>query len=198
MEEYLIKRITTTPNWEDIPVLQIDNVLWDSDDSIKASAQLCTNGEYLYVHMSAVEEEVRAQYTEPLSPVYEDSCLEFFFKAESQENYFNFEINPNGVMLLQYGPDRLNRFCIIREDEKEYFDIRTKRTSDGWELFYRIPRTFISTFYNNEYEFEGTLQANMYKCGGATRNFVSWAKVNSDKPNFHRPEDFGVMRILLV
>ena len=37
--------------------------------------------------------------------------------------------------------------------------------------------------------------ANMYKCGGATRNFISWSKVNSEKPNFHRPVDFGIMRI---
>ncbi len=195
MEEYIIKRITTTPNWKEIPKLKIDNVLWDSDDSIKAGAQLCTNGEYLYVHMYSTEEDVRAQYTKPMSPVYKDSCLEFFFKAESQENYFNFEINPNGAMILQYGSSIFNRFFIIRENEREYFDIRTNRTSDGWELFYRIPRSFISTFYNNKYEFEGILQANMYKCGGATRNYMSWAKVNSEKPNFHRPEDFGVMRL---
>ena len=27
-----------------------------------------------------------------------------------------------------------------------------------------------------EYEFQGTLQANMYKCGGATRNYLSYCK----------------------
>ncbi len=194
MEEYLIKRIEATPNWEEIPTLKIDNVLWDSDDSIKAGAKLCTNGGYLFVHMWATEEDVLAEYTKPLSPVYKDSCLEFFFKIESQDNYFNFEINPNGAMILQYGVSGFDRFHIIREEEKEYFDIRTNRTPDGWELFYRIPRTFISTLYNIEYEFQGTLQANMYKCGGAIRNYLSWSRVNSNKPNFHRPEDFGKMR----
>ena len=195
MKEYLIKRIEGIPNWKEITTLKIDNVLWDSDDSIEAGAQLCTNGECLFVHMWTSEEDVLAQYTKPLSPVYKDSCLEFFFKIESQENYFNFEINPNGVTIIQYGPDITNRFNIIREGEKEYFDIKTNRTPDGWELYYRIPRTFISMFYNIEYEFQGTLMANMYKCGGATRNFISWAKVNSEKPNFHRPVDFGIMRI---
>lgn len=192
MKEYIIKKITTTPNWNIIPTLNLDNVLWDSDSCVKASAQLCTDGEYLYVHMCATEKEVIAKHTEIMSPVYEDSCLELFFKAESEENYFNFEINPNGAMILQYGPGVSERISIIREDWKKYFDIRTNRTKDGWELYYRIPQTFISMFYNN-YQFDNTLMVNMYKCGGATKNFLSWNKVNSDKPNFHRPKDFGKM-----
>ena len=38
-----------------------------------------------------VAEAIRAENTAPLSPVYEDSCLEFFFMRAGGKNYFNFE-----------------------------------------------------------------------------------------------------------
>lgn len=195
LEEYIITYVKDSPCWGEIPTLQIDQILWMPDAGVRAEGQLCTDGEYLYVHMRAVEEEIRAEFTEPLSPVCQDSCLEFFFKLASEECYFNFEINPNGCLVSQFGRSGPDRFYFVRENEREYFDIHTNRTSDGWEVFYRIPRAFIGMFYPG-YRFEGVLMANMYKCGNLTRrkHFLSWAPVHSEVPNFHRPEDFRVMR----
>ena len=82
--------------WDSIPVFAIDQVLWTADVGVRASGQLCYDEENLYVHLAAVEKEIRAENTEPMSPVYEDSCLEFFFMLPDADNYINFEINPNG------------------------------------------------------------------------------------------------------
>lgn len=190
--EYSITRINGDPDWSAIPAIEIDKVLWTDDYGIRGQGQLCYTDDALFVHLRAVEKDIRAENTEPLSPVFEDSCLEFFFKLPDADNYFNFEINPNGCLCVQFGPGRSDRIDITRGDAVEYFDIRADRTSDGWEVFYKIPLRFIRLFYP-DYRFEGKLEANLYKCGDKTRNahYLSWASIDLEKPNFHCPEFFS-------
>ncbi len=192
---YTITKVNGEIDWDNIPALSIDKVLWTEDYGIRARGQLCYDDENLYVHMSASEKDIRAEYTEPLSPVHEDSCLEFFFMLPGSDDYFNFEINPNGCLCLQFGPEKTDRIDIVRRDGAEYFDIRSDRTADGWEIFYRIPLKFIQLFYP-DYHFGGEISANMYKCGDKTENkhYLSWTQIDLDKPNFHCPEFFGKMR----
>ena len=176
-------------------MISISNALWTENPGISAEGRLCYDEERLYVHMQAAEKEIQAAYTAPLSPVHEDSCLEFFFMPEETGNYFNFEINPNGCLCVQYGPDRTDRITIVRKDEKEYFRIRTGRTPEGWEASYSIPVEFMRLFLP-EYVFRGSLRANMYKCGDQTphEHYLSWVPVRTAGPDFHRPEFFGRMR----
>ena len=145
-ETYIIRRISGSPEWNKIPEIPIDKVLWTEDTGIRAKGQLCYDEEYLYVHLSAAEKDIRAEYTEPLSPVYEDSCLEFFFQFSGSDNYFNFEINPNGCLCIQFGPSKTDRINIIRDDAAEYFDIHTNRVTNGWETRYRIPLSFLKLY----------------------------------------------------
>ncbi|MBR6089456.1 MAG: hypothetical protein IKP86_05955, partial [Anaerolineaceae bacterium] len=79
-------------------------------------------------------------------------------------------------------------------DIQDRFDIRTARTEDGWEGYYQIPLEYIRLFYP-EFDFSGALRANIYKCGDQTVNkhYLSWNPIDSEKPDFHRPEDFGIM-----
>ena len=188
----VITKIIGTPDWDNIPVLPIDRVLWTEDTGVRALGQLCYDEENLYAHLRAFEKDIRAENTEPLSPVHEDSCLEFFFSLDGLNRYFNFEINPNGCACIQFGPSRADRINIVRKEGETYFDIQTGRTSDGWEVFYRIPLGFIHLFYP-DYHFGGEIAANLYKCGDKTanRHYLSWSPVELDKPDFHRPEFFG-------
>lgn len=188
---YCIMKRKDRPEWGEIPVLDVDKVLWTEDAGIRAYGQLYADDEYLYVHMKAVESEIRAEYTDPLSPVFLDSCMEFFFSVDTGKTYFNFEINPNGCITVQFGPSPKDRIYIVRENDRDYYDIHTNRTADGWEAFYRIPCSFIRLFHPG-YEFAGSIEMNMYKCGDRTprRHYLSWAPVHSETPNFHRPQDF--------
>ena len=189
---YDVMKVSGDIDWDAIPEIPISEVLWTEDYGICATGQLCFDDEYLYVHQRAVEKEIRAENTEPLSPVYEDSCLEFFFKLDDSPNYFNFEINPNGCLGTGFGPKKTDRISITRGDEAEYYDIRTDRTADGWEVFYRIPLEYIQLFYP-DYKFVGSLSANMYKCGNKTvhKHYLSWTPIDLATPNFHCPEYFG-------
>ncbi len=191
---HTIKKIPSPVNWDTVPVLPIDRVCWTPDCGIRAQAQLCYDGEHLYVRMTAQEADIRAENTAPLSPVYEDSCLEFFFMRENGTHYFNFEINPNGRLCIQYGPTRSDRTYLARSDDMAYFDIHAARTADGWSVSYRIPLAFLRTF-DPTFAFKGTLRANFYKCGDKTAHphFLAWAPVHSAAPDFHRPADFGIV-----
>ncbi len=194
MNSYTITRVQGVVDWDAVPLLALDNILWEPDRGVRASGQFCYDDENLYVHLEAVENDIRAEYTEPLSPVCQDSCLEFFFQPEGETRYFNFEINPNGCLYIGFGHGRADSTALYREDMQECFDIRADRTDDGWEVYYQIPVVFLQVFYP-DYTFSGSLRANVYKCGDKTdhKHYLSWNPVNSQKPDFHRPEDFGRM-----
>ncbi len=191
---YTITRVTGEPDWSAVPELHLDNILWQPDCGVRASGQLCYDDENLYVHLYATEQDIRAENTEPLSPVYQDSCLEFFFMPEGEDRYFNFEINPNGCLYIGFGHGRNDSTTLYRCDAETFFDIRPGRTDDGWEVFYKVPLSFVNTFCPDA-KFAGTLRANLYKCGDKTANkhYLAWNYVNSEKPDYHRPQDFGTM-----
>ncbi len=191
---YSIFKVTDTPDWTRIPELAADTVLWEPDCGVRAFGQFCYDDSNLYVHLRALEKDIRAEYTAPLSPVHEDSCLEFFFMPETGDRYFNFEINPNGCLYLGFGHNRADRFALYRSDMEDIFNIVSDRTDDGWEVSYQIPLDFIRLYYP-DFEFSGTLRANVYKCGDLTaaKHYLSWNPVLSEKPDFHRPEYFGTM-----
>lgn len=192
--QYSIAKVEGEPDWSTVEELSLDNIQWEPDRGVRAYGQFCYDADYLYVHLRAVEENIKAEYIEPLSPVYKDSCLEFFFMPEDGDRYFNFEINPNGCLWVGFGHGRDDSTVLYRPDFTEMFDIRSGRTEDGWEVWYRIPADYIGLFYPG-YEFTGALRANVYKCGDETDHphYLTWSKVESEKPDYHRPEFFGRM-----
>ncbi len=193
-QPYLIRRVSGEPDWETVLRLEISHVLWRPDCGIRADGRFCHDGLNLYVRLSAVEERIRAEYFAPLSPVCQDSCLEFFFMPEDEDRYFNFEINPNGCLYIGFGHGREDSTALVREDMRRVFGIRPERTADGWAVSYRIPLSFLRLFWPG-FSFAGRLRANVYKCGDRTEreHYLAWNPVVSGKPDFHRPEDFGVM-----
>ena len=189
-----IPRAEETPDWDAVPELEVSKILWLPDCGIRAFGRFCYNAESLHIRLRAVEENIRAEYTAPLSRVCEDSCLEFFFMPEGEDRYFNFEINPNGCPYIGFGRSREDRVVLYRQDAKQLFGIHTQKTPDGWEAAYRVPLSFLRLFWP-DFSFTGSLRANVYKCGEQTarEHYLSWNPVSSETPDFHRPADFGVM-----
>ena len=194
MMHYTIFSVDGTPDWSAVPSLSAGHVLWEPDCGIRAGGQFCHNRETLYVRLNAAECDIRAEYTKMPSPVWEDSCLEFFFIPDGGKRYFNFEINPNGCLWVAFGPDRQHRENLCQPDAESFFGIRTARTPDGWEASWSIPLAFLRQSCPDA-SFTGEWRANVYKCGDGTvhPHYLSWNPVTSETPDFHRPQDFGVM-----
>ncbi len=193
-KQYTIMRTEYEYGETAIQEAEMDQILWEPDCGIRAKGRILHDGRCLYVHLQAKEKDIRAEYLLPPAPVHEDSCLEFFFMPEGENRYMNFEINPNGCLHLGFGPDRQNRESILPPDPLHFFRIRTGRTEDGWEAEYRIPVSFLRKYYP-AFECAGVLRANLYKCGDRTvhPHYLAWNHVDSQNPDFHRPEYFGEM-----
>ena len=198
MKTYSIPRTSGAPDWNSVPALAVDTVLWEPDCGIRMTQQLCYDETALYVRQRAWETAICAEYTAPLSPVHEDSCMEFFFALGADDRYFNFEINPNGCIELGFGPNRKNRIRICHKAEQETFQPRCVRTADGWTAEYRLPLDFFRLFYPDFRLIPGIhFRGNCYKCGDRTEHphFLAWNPVHTPTPDFHRPEFLGEMII---
>ncbi|NOX17897.1 MAG: hypothetical protein GXO87_06405 [Chlorobi bacterium] len=186
---------------KDVPVLTIENYLWMNNNyEPKTEVKICYSDDFLFLFFEAFEKEIRATYTEINSPVYKDSCVEFFFNPfpELTEKYFNFEINPLGTMLCEFG--RLRERTFLSVDEIREIEIVASVTapvkgfhgSDSWKIFCKIPTALFEKYYRKKISF-GKASGNFYKCGDETKfkHYGAWNKIVSRKPDFHLPEIFG-------
>ncbi len=190
--EYTVKKVTAV-DWADIPAVELTHTGWLKPVDISARAQLCHDGEYLYVRMEAEEFDIRATLTGLLDQVCNDSCLEFFFAPlPGDERYFNFELNPLGTLYLGFGGPRATRVRQIVKKPEELFDPRPFPGEKGWGIEYRIPAEFIARYFPG-YAFKGEAACNFYKCGDDTAHphYLAWSPLTSATPDYHCRGDFG-------
>lgn len=195
MKEYTIIRRPEQLDWSVIPVLEIDTWQLTQPLPISAQAQICYDDQALYVHLSAVEQDIRAEHMGPLGEICEDSCLEFFFSPLAGDlRYFNLECNLNGAMFVGFGTGINNLVRLV--EETPFLAPHPNRTDDGWEVTYEIPFTFIRLFFPNFAPTPGySMRANCYKCGEFTvkPHYLTWNPVPEEGFTFHCPEHFGIM-----
>ena len=194
MKEYAITRVSGRPDWSAIPALNIDEQLWRPPVDIAARARLAWDDDRLYMRLEAREARIRCEEAGPLGMPCRDSCLEFFFcPVPGDPRYLNLEYNPDGCLFLGVG-DGVHRARI--QPEGDWFAPRTARTAEGWRVEYAVPFEFVRLFAPDFRPAPGyAIRANCYKCGDLTprEHYLAWNPCGGDAPNFHRPQDFGLM-----
>ena len=193
VEVYTILRVTPGPVcWERIPVLALAETLWLPDGGVRAWGQLCHDGSALYVHLWAAEKDIRATYTVPLSPVHEDSCLEFFLAPDAASTaYVNREVNPLCVMHIGVGAGRHGR-TVLREIPQGFNPTHSDHNGGWWAIAYTIPAAFLKERFGVTLKKGQAMRGNFYKCGDATAHphWGMWTPYSLPQPDFHRPELF--------
>ncbi len=168
---------------------------WNSDYTPKVEAYLGATDSELCVKMCAYESEILAAVTQQGGAVCTDSCLEFFFRPIASElAYFNFEVNPVGVMHLAYGSGRNDRQLIIKDSA--YFQMQALPNiaafnGEYWQVAYAIPFDFIKQ-YAPDFTPEAELLGNFYKCGDNTAH-PHWGAlfpIPTPNPDYHQPTHF--------
>lgn len=185
------------PDWTVVPAVQLNHTGWLKASPVEAKAQVCCDGEELWVRMEAKEQPIRATLTGKLDAVCTDSCLEFFLAPRVNDaRYFNFEFNPLGTLYLGFGGERATRVRQIVKDAEKTFSPRPFFTDEGWGIEFRIPISFLRV-YDPELVFAGEMHCNFYKCGDLTEapHYLAWAPLSSETPDYHRRQDFGILRI---
>lgn len=147
--------------------------------------------EKLFIRFIVSEDfAARAESLKDQDPVYQDSCVEFFFLREDGQ-YLNFESNAKGIVLSASGATRANRepasATLLSKIERFPTEIIETNRKYNWQLTLGIPFDILGATAGRRY------RANFYKCGDLTekKHYLSWSPISTDKPDFHCPEFFG-------
>lgn len=171
---------------------------WEGYGNSDAVVHLAHDGQNLYLLFVCVEMNVKAEVVDDLGPVASDSCVEFFVSPDAESTrYWNFEFNAIGRKNVSTRIDRNNPRRLTPSELDSIITYPSLGTEpighrEGeipWELAVVIPLSLLGLVY------EGAplnVKGNFYKCAGRTANahYLSWAPINTLKPDFHRPEFF--------
>lgn len=196
---YLIKKCDKCPDmfsaeWEKAEVASLEVINWpEFSYKPKTTARVLHNGEALFVRMETDENPIIARKRVQNDDICVDSCMEFFFMPNAKDGrYINLEFNPFGAMYLGVRTDRYN--YEHPEENNRFFDVKTYVDSEKWVLTFTITFEFINRKVGGiDDEFKG----NFYKCGeGAGRqHYVTYYPVDTEEPDYHRPEFFGPFKL---
>ena len=178
---------------------------WLETQDVHVKFSIRHDGTSIYLYYQVEEPEIRAVNTKYNSPVWEDSCVEFFLAFGGDDGYYNFEINAIGTVLGAFGIDRNKRFHLADSllmtietiPSLERKPIENKEGRTFWSMQLIIPvRVFHFSKIKNLSGVDA--KANFYKCGDKLKHphFLSWKPVLTSTPDFHSPGYFGQLYFL--
>ncbi len=192
--------------WDGVPSLCLSHWMGEPPAHRPATeAKLLYDETFLYVIFRVKDAFVRCVVADYQGPVCTDSCAEFFFTpgGDLRDGYFNLETNCGGTVLFKHQLARGER-CVAMDAELGR-SLAVAHTMPGriepeitepvtWCVEYRIAPAALAAYARVTTPGPGVLwRANFYKCGDSTSHphWLTWAKVDRPKPDFHRPEFFG-------
>ena len=171
-------------------------------------ARLAWDPEAVRVIFRVKDRYVRAAASELHGPVWEDSCVEFFFTPETdiRHGYFNLEMNCGGVMLLRHQVIPRRDPVALTAGECSLVQIAHSlppridpEIADpiAWTVEYRLPIAILKPYAPVTAPAPGIQwRANFYKCADRSSHphWLTWAPVDRPQPDFHVPECFGTLQ----
>lgn len=198
--EYIVKKTQiidpdiNSPEWDRANTGRVEIENWTGFfPAPETTFKLLRGPKGISVLMHTSEKMLRAECKNENGEVCSDSCMEFFFRPDGDDDrYINLEVNPKGVMLLGIGSDRYGRHLI--NTDRKIFSIVSLAEDGNWKLKYYIPDKFLTEHFKKA---SSEWRANFYKCGDETghAHYASWTKINSKEPDFHLSEFFGVIKM---
>ena len=188
---------------DSVPPIKLNKVPWAQYNYCpQVKFAIAYGQECVFIKYYVNEKNLRAANGTANSPVYEDSCVEFFISFEEEKAYYNFEFNCIGTALVGYGESKTCRSSLPEQlisQVKFQSVINNNQTGNDihWELTVAIPFTLF--IYHQLDTMEGKkCRANFYKCGDQlpVPHFVAWSNVISPEPNFHLPAFFGKLHFV--
>jgi hypothetical protein len=195
----------STDFWDKAEVGKIESFPWEPQDPLPQVAfRVLYDSQSLYLRFDVREWALHATHVGHQSEVWQDNCVEWFFRPGVPEGipYLNFEFNCLGYLLLGCGPAREGRERVPLEQIDQVW-IRAPYSepiiddSPGpkdWTLEAAIPHSVVLAATGVEAPRPGTIwKGNFNKCSQSTQpsHYGSWNPIESPHPDFHRPECFG-------
>lgn len=186
--------------------LMIDTINWKGYDYKPDVALSIAYSDYeIFLKYYVTENYFKAEKTDTNQMVCEDSCVEFFVSPEDDGIYYNMEFNAIGTCLLGVGTNRstskratpgiVSKIRRLTTAGTEPFN--EKEGVYAWAITIAIP--FEVFFHHQVRELKGKIfRANFYKCGDklSVPHYVTWNPVATEKPDYHQPEHFGLLKFV--
>ncbi|MCE5250430.1 hypothetical protein LLG96_09455 [bacterium] len=173
---------------------------WTEGDKEQTSVKLLWNDTYLYIAITCQDKHIWADHYDTNSWTYIDDAAEFFWNPNpgAGDIYYFFEMNCIGNLLCvydYYSDDFLINKAMVPRIATTVRGTVNKDTDfdSGWTLEIAIRFSDYPELSMREKPLPGDVwRANFNRCGGKTNyQYSQWSPSQTDKPNFHRPEDFG-------
>lgn len=186
--------------------LLIDTINWEGYDyKPDVELSLAYSNNEIFLKYYIIEDYFKAEKTESNQMVCEDSCVEFFVSPEDDGIYYNMEFNAIGTCLIGTGTNRASSRRVnpeiiskIRRLSSVGNNPVSERTGKyAWSITIAIP--FEVFFHHQLGDLKGkTFRANFYKCGDklTVPHYVTWNPVMTEKPDYHQPEHFGLLKFI--
>jgi hypothetical protein len=184
----------------------VEKVNWkDFDYKPDVKFSIAYTDKEILLKYYVTEQWFKAEKTETNQDVYEDSCVEIFVSPSNDGIYYNLEFNGIGTCLMGSGTGRENN----RRADPEIISKVRRKTSAGneslkerkgefsWTITVAVP--FDVFFHHKIKGLKGkTFRANFYKCGDklSVPHYVTWNPVRTEKPDYHRPDYFGLLKFV--
>lgn len=197
------------PQWKNIWPVDITNYL-GAVPGFKpgAQAKMMYDEDNIYVIFHVIDRYVRCITDKINGPVWEDSCVEFFFAPDKNfpERYFNLETNCGGTPLMHFNIiPRKENIDLAEEDIKKIKIAHTMpaivdpeiKNPVAWTLEYKIPLSMLSGYAPVDKPGPGvTWRANFYKIAENNSNphYITWSPIIVEVPDFHLPKFFGILK----
>lgn len=195
--------------WKDIPSESLQNYMGDQPEHVPATeVKIAYDSSAVALIFRVEDRYVRAVASGYQDNVCCDSCVEFFFTPGSDisAGYFNLEVNCGGTKLFHFQPEPRTDQVLIPEEDGDQIEVfhSLPRIVDPeitepitWTVACRIPFDILEKYCSMvRPETDVVWRANFYKCATLTSHphWLTWAPVDSEKPNFHVPGSFGELR----
>ena len=209
---YMVKKANSSDlksiQWDNANTLELTYYMGDKPKHFpKVQAKLLYDDKNIYVFFKVEDQYVRAVGKQHQDMVCRDSCAEFFFtpNEDISTGYFNLEMNCGGTLLLYHQTERgknVKPFSNSDCDKIEVIASMPKivepeiKEPITWTLQYAIPIEILNKYSKVIKPASGVRwSANLYKCADQTSHphWLTWAKVDLPRPDFHRPEFFGTL-----
>lgn len=185
-----------------LPQFPITNEPWPKFKSnCQTNFAIAHSGDTIGLKFFVKEDVIKVASYQTNGRVHKDNCVEFFVSFGAEKKYYNIEFNCMGICLVGFGEKRLNRVLL---DDNLIAKIKTQvkinttpfnsKNKYLWEITALIPIELFEA--SNLISFHKAIgSGNFFKCGDdlPKPHFYCWNMIESDKPNFHLPEFFGLL-----
>jgi len=196
------------PVWQKAKPIGITNFMGSKPGFFPVvQAKMMYDDDNLYVIFNVQDRYVRCITTEYNGPVWQDSCVEFFFSPDIRQpgKYFNLEINCAGIPLMHYNTVPRKEAIHLEINDLKKIDIAGSlhgiidpetKGPVTWTLEYKMPLAILAKYAPITRPAKGVQwKANFYKIAENNSNphYLTWTVLKNEIPDFHLPAFFGCL-----